>query len=79
MKHPGRKVFVDYAVQRAIEGKEQEIRELLLGGFQEHDDDPPLPCEPFQCLRNKLLKLVKSKYIEEIITNMSHSVFHEME
>lgn len=77
MKHPGREKFIAYICERAADGKEDELRELLTQGFHMHDDDPPLAVEPFYEIRTKLLSMVKGKYIEEIVTNMSHFCFTE--
>jgi len=77
MDHPGREKFITYICERAIDGKEDELRELLINGFHMHDDDPPLAVEPFHEIRSKLLSMVKGKYIEEIVTNMSHFCFTE--
>jgi len=77
MNHPGREQFIVYICERAQDGKEGELRDLLQSGFHLHDDDPPLALEPFQEIRSKLLSLVKGKYVEEIVTNMSHFCFTE--
>lgn len=77
MTHPGRSKFIEYICQRGKIGKEKILKELLVHGFESHDMDPPLREELFHELRNHILELVNEKYIEEIVTNMSHSCFVE--